>query len=47
MNKLIQSEGLAKVQNTLIALNASPAVFKLMSRYLNRAKTFDVPGSGR
>ncbi|KAF9903194.1 hypothetical protein EC991_004102 [Linnemannia zychae] len=47
MNKLIQTEGLAKVQNTLIALNASPAVFKLMSRYLNRAKTFDVPGSGR
>ncbi|KAG0273183.1 hypothetical protein BGZ95_010993 [Linnemannia exigua] len=47
LNKLIQAEGLAKVQNTLIALNASPAVFKLMTRYLNRAKTFDVPGSGR
>ncbi|KAF8941812.1 hypothetical protein BGZ47_007162 [Haplosporangium gracile] len=47
LNKLIQSEGLAKVQNTLIALNTSPAVFKLMSRYFNRAKTFDVPGSGR
>ncbi|KAF9085558.1 hypothetical protein BGX23_009544, partial [Mortierella sp. AD031] len=47
LNKLIQSEGLAKVQNTLIAVNASPAVFKLMSRYLTRAKTFDVPGSGR
>ncbi|KAI7824830.1 Chs5p-Arf1p-binding proteins-domain-containing protein [Gamsiella multidivaricata] len=45
LNKLIQSEGLAKVQNTLIALNTSPAVFKLMSRFLARAKTFDVPGS--
>ncbi|KAF9188645.1 hypothetical protein BGZ50_001224 [Haplosporangium sp. Z 11] len=47
MNKLIQSEGLAKVQNTLIALNTTPAVFKLMSRFLTRAKTFDVPGSSR
>ncbi|KAF9108410.1 hypothetical protein BGX27_008351 [Mortierella sp. AM989] len=45
LNKLIQSEGLAKVQNTLIALNTSPAVFKLMSRYLTRAKTFEIPGS--
>ncbi|KAK3836663.1 MAG: Chs5p-Arf1p-binding proteins-domain-containing protein [Linnemannia elongata] len=47
LNKLIQAEGLDKVQNTLIALNTSPAVFKLMSRYFSRAKTFDVPGSGR
>ncbi|KAF9953132.1 hypothetical protein BGZ72_005661 [Mortierella alpina] len=47
LNKLILSEGLAKVQNTLIALNTSPAVFKLMSRFLTRAKTFDVPGSTR
>ncbi|KAG0327825.1 hypothetical protein BGZ99_006779 [Dissophora globulifera] len=45
LNKLIQMEGLAKVQNTLIALNTSPAVFKLMSRFLTRAKTFEVPGS--
>ncbi|KAG0015841.1 hypothetical protein BGZ80_009589 [Entomortierella chlamydospora] len=45
LNKLIQSEGLEKVQNTLIALNTSPAVYKLMSRYLTRAKTFEVPGS--
>ncbi|KAG0253377.1 hypothetical protein BG011_006396 [Mortierella polycephala] len=47
MNKLIQSEGLAKVQNMLIALNTTPAVFKLMSRFLTRAKTFGVPGSSR
>ncbi|KAI8595601.1 hypothetical protein EDD21DRAFT_448500 [Dissophora ornata] len=45
LNKLIQSEGLAKVQNTLIGLNTSPAIFKLLSRFLTRAKTFDVPGS--
>ncbi|KAF9436942.1 hypothetical protein BGZ76_002486 [Entomortierella beljakovae] len=45
LNKLIRSEGWAKVQNTLIALNTSPAVFKLMSRFLTRAKTFEVPGS--
>ncbi|CAO3567128.1 unnamed protein product [Mortierella alpina] len=47
LNKLILSEGLAKVQNTLIALNTSPAVFKLMSRFLTRAKTFEVPGATR
>ncbi|KAG0339926.1 hypothetical protein BG004_006627 [Podila humilis] len=47
MNKLIQSEGFAKVHNTLIALNTSPAVFKLMSRYLTRAKSFEVPGFSR
>ncbi|KAF8958435.1 hypothetical protein BGZ46_001971 [Entomortierella lignicola] len=45
LNKLIRSEGLAKVQNTLHALNTSPAVHKLMSRYLTRAKIFEVPGS--
>ncbi|KAF9920865.1 hypothetical protein FBU30_009187 [Linnemannia zychae] len=47
LNKLIQAEGLAKVENTLIALKTSPAVFKLMSRFLNRAKIFGVPGSSR
>ncbi|KAG0075099.1 hypothetical protein BGZ93_000822 [Podila epicladia] len=47
MNKLIQSDGWAKVHNTLVALNTSPAVFKLMSRYLTRAKTFEVPGFAR
>ncbi|KAF8951674.1 hypothetical protein CPC16_004609 [Podila verticillata] len=47
LNKLIQSDGFAKVHNTLIALNTSPAVFKLMSRYLTRAKTFEVPGFAR
>ncbi|KAI1309127.1 hypothetical protein EDD11_004138 [Mortierella claussenii] len=45
LNKLVQSDGLAKVQNTLIALNTTPAVHKLMSRFLTRAKTFEVPGS--
>ncbi|KAF9356918.1 hypothetical protein BGX26_004550 [Mortierella sp. AD094] len=45
LNKLIQSEGLEKVQNTLIALNTSPAIHKLMSRYLTRAKTFEIPGA--
>ncbi|KAF9584628.1 hypothetical protein BGW38_005788 [Lunasporangiospora selenospora] len=47
LNKLIQVEGWAKVHNMLIALNTSPAVYKLVSRYLQRAKTFEVPGHGR
>ncbi|KAF9972750.1 hypothetical protein BGZ73_004052 [Actinomortierella ambigua] len=47
LNKLIQQHGLAKVNNTLLSLDTSPGVFKLMSRFLNRAKTFEVPGFSR
>ncbi|KAG0054999.1 hypothetical protein BGZ83_009874 [Gryganskiella cystojenkinii] len=47
LNKLIQTDGLAKVENTLLALNTSPAVLKLMMRYMTRAKTFSVPGYSR
>ncbi|KAG0241460.1 hypothetical protein BGW41_005918 [Actinomortierella wolfii] len=47
LNKLIQQHGFAKVNNTLLSLDTSPAVFKLMSRFLNRAKTFEVPGYTR
>ncbi|KAF9362559.1 hypothetical protein BGX34_005929 [Mortierella sp. NVP85] len=44
LNKLLQSESFDKVHNTLLAINTSPAVVKLMSRFLNRAKTFEKPG---
>ncbi|GJJ75500.1 Chs5-Arf1p-binding protein BUD7/BCH1 [Entomortierella parvispora] len=47
LNKLIQSDGLAKVENTLLALNTSPVVLKLMMRYMTRAKNFGVPGFSR
>ncbi|CAG8619896.1 11615_t:CDS:10 [Funneliformis caledonium] len=45
LNKLIRSEGLSKVRYNLISMNLSPSVDKLVTRYLDFAKTFKIPGS--
>ncbi|CAI2162056.1 16777_t:CDS:10 [Funneliformis geosporum] len=45
LNKLIRSEGLSKVRNNLISMNLSHSVDKLVSRYLDFANTFKIPGS--
>ncbi|KAF9430650.1 hypothetical protein BGZ94_005271 [Podila epigama] len=44
LNKLIYQYGWAMVHNTLVALNTSPTIYKMMQRILNRAKEFQVPG---
>jgi len=45
INKLIRSEGLSKINYNLISMNLSPPVNKLVSRYLEFADTFKIPGS--
>ncbi|KAF8943365.1 hypothetical protein BGZ52_011699, partial [Haplosporangium bisporale] len=44
LNKLIHQEGWTKVHNTLVSLDTSPTVYKMMLRVLTRAKDFRVPG---
>ncbi|KAG0083834.1 hypothetical protein BGZ93_001567 [Podila epicladia] len=44
LNKLIHQEGWTKVHNTLVSLDTSPTVYKMMLRVLTRAKEFQVPG---
>lgn len=44
LNKLIHQEGWTKVHNTLVSLDTSPTVYKMMLRVLTRAKDFQVPG---
>ncbi|WFD31949.1 hypothetical protein MSPP1_002991 [Malassezia sp. CBS 17886] len=43
--KLIKTEGLGKVSNTLISLKSSPAMLRLMQRYFAYAQEFRLPGT--
>ncbi|KAG9288555.1 hypothetical protein G9A89_006051 [Geosiphon pyriformis] len=45
LNKIIRVQGLSKIHYNLISMNLSPAVDKLVSRYMILAETFKIPGS--